>query len=230
MRRSKLLKASRFGDFLRSTMSWWRSAMISASREARDLKSPMTTHKISFSISPMRRSIARFAALRQWDKVYDKDRSSEPAGTSLASVFGFWAVATSKNSSRAPLGPRSRNRPSCRIRLRCANSISMRLRPFLVAGTLARGSKRVRHLARGMLEEFYEQAFWGNSGPGVHKDCNLRCCLSKAASFRARHEPCQSGVWATPRISESSSKSVSTSIKPVAKYMARRRPQTNIKP
>jgi hypothetical protein len=54
-------------------MSWWRSAMISASRAARDLKSPMTTHQISFSISPMRRSIARFAALRQWDKVYDKD-------------------------------------------------------------------------------------------------------------------------------------------------------------
>ena len=73
MRRSKLLKARRFGDFLRSTLSWWRSAMISASREARDLKSPMTTHQISFSISPMRRSIARFAALRQWDKVYDKD-------------------------------------------------------------------------------------------------------------------------------------------------------------
>jgi hypothetical protein len=73
MRRSKLLKASRFGDFLRSTISWWRSAMISASREARDLKSPTTTHQISFSISHIRRSIARFAALLQWDKVYDKD-------------------------------------------------------------------------------------------------------------------------------------------------------------
>lgn len=48
-------------------MSWWRSATISASREARDLKSPMTTHQISFSISLIRRSIARFAALRQWD-------------------------------------------------------------------------------------------------------------------------------------------------------------------
>jgi hypothetical protein len=67
MRRSKLLKASRFGDVLRSTMSWWRSAMISASREALDLKSRMTTHKISLSKSLMRRSIARFAALRQWD-------------------------------------------------------------------------------------------------------------------------------------------------------------------
>jgi|SRR5208337_4504162 len=74
MRRSKLLKASRFADFLRNTLSWWRSATISASREARDLKSPTTTHQISFSISPMSRSIARFAALRQWDRVYDKDR------------------------------------------------------------------------------------------------------------------------------------------------------------
>ncbi len=34
-----------------------------ASREARDLKSPMTTHQISLSISLMSRSIARFAAL-----------------------------------------------------------------------------------------------------------------------------------------------------------------------
>ena len=59
MRRSKLLKESRFVDFLRSTLSWWRSATISASREARDLKSPMTTHQISLSISLMSRSIAR---------------------------------------------------------------------------------------------------------------------------------------------------------------------------
>ena len=64
MRRSKLLKAGRFGDFLRSTLSWWRSATISASSVARDRKSPMTTQQISLSISPMRRSIARFAALR----------------------------------------------------------------------------------------------------------------------------------------------------------------------
>ncbi len=62
--RSKLLKASRFLDFLRSTLSWWRSAMISASREARDLKSQMTTHQISLSISLMSRSIARFVILR----------------------------------------------------------------------------------------------------------------------------------------------------------------------
>ena len=53
MRRSKLLKASRFVDFFRSTLSWWRSATISASREARDRNSPMTAHQISLSMSPM---------------------------------------------------------------------------------------------------------------------------------------------------------------------------------
>jgi len=59
-----LLKASRFVDFLRNTLSWWRSATISASIEARDLKSPMTTHQIRLSISLMNRSIARFVILR----------------------------------------------------------------------------------------------------------------------------------------------------------------------
>jgi hypothetical protein len=33
----------------------------------------MIANQISLSRSPMRRSIARFAALRQWDKVYDLD-------------------------------------------------------------------------------------------------------------------------------------------------------------
>jgi hypothetical protein len=39
-----VLKASRFGAFLCSTLGWWRSVRISASSEARDRKSPMTTH------------------------------------------------------------------------------------------------------------------------------------------------------------------------------------------
>src|SRR5271168_4196216 len=46
------------------------------------------------------------------------------AGSSLASFLRFWAVAAKRNSSRAPFGPRSRNRSSLRMRLRCANSIS----------------------------------------------------------------------------------------------------------
>jgi hypothetical protein len=42
-----LLKASRFGDFLRSTLSWWLSVKISASSEALDRNSPMTAYRIS---------------------------------------------------------------------------------------------------------------------------------------------------------------------------------------
>lgn len=40
----------------------------------------------------------------------------------------FWAVAAIKNSSCAPLSPRSRSRSSFMMRLRCANSISTFLR------------------------------------------------------------------------------------------------------
>jgi hypothetical protein len=39
-----------------------------------------------------------------------------------------WAVAARMNSSRAPVGPRKRRRSSLRMRLRCANSISIFLR------------------------------------------------------------------------------------------------------
>jgi len=39
-------------------------------------------------------------------------------GISLASLRRFWAVAARWNSSRAPLGPRSRSRSSFRIRFR----------------------------------------------------------------------------------------------------------------
>src|SRR5882672_12878381 len=44
---------------------------------------------------------------------------------SVASFLRFCAVAASRNSSRAPLGPRNLRRPSLRMRLRWANSISI---------------------------------------------------------------------------------------------------------
>ena len=47
---------------------------------------------------------------------------------SFAIRLRFWAIAANVNSSWAPRGPRSRRRPSRRMRLRCANLISMRLR------------------------------------------------------------------------------------------------------
>jgi hypothetical protein len=46
------------------------------------------------------------------------------AGKILASLWRFWAVAASKNSSFAPNGPRNRNRLRPRMRLRWAKSIS----------------------------------------------------------------------------------------------------------
>ena len=49
-------------------------------------------------------------------------------GTSFASLRRFWAVAARRNSSRAPVGPRSLSRSSLRMRLRCAKSISTFLR------------------------------------------------------------------------------------------------------
>lgn len=71
----KLLKTSRFGEFLRSTLSWWLSVRISAPSEALDRNSPMTTHQISLSMSPI--NMAGFAAMRQPDRVYGMDRRAE---------------------------------------------------------------------------------------------------------------------------------------------------------
>jgi hypothetical protein len=48
--------------------------------------------------------------------------------TSLARRLRFCAIAASVNSNCTPLGPRRRNRPSLRMRFRCANSISTFLR------------------------------------------------------------------------------------------------------
>ena len=57
---------------------------------------------------------------------------AEVCGGDLATNFArrrrFWAMAARVNSSCAPRGPRNRRRPSLRMRLRWANSISTRLR------------------------------------------------------------------------------------------------------
>jgi hypothetical protein len=46
IRRSTLLEASHFGDFLRNTLSCWRSVRISASSHALDRNRPMTALQI----------------------------------------------------------------------------------------------------------------------------------------------------------------------------------------
>ena len=53
------------------------------------------------------------------------------AGKILASFRRFWAVAARRNSSFAPHGPRNRRRPSPRMRLRWAKSISTFFRSFI---------------------------------------------------------------------------------------------------
>jgi transposase len=65
---------SLLGDFLRSTLSWWRRVKISASSDDLDRNNPMTAHQISLRMSPIGASIARFAAIRQLDRVYGSDR------------------------------------------------------------------------------------------------------------------------------------------------------------
>src|ERR1700726_3871001 len=49
-------------------------------------------------------------------------------GINLLDLRRVCGVAARRNSSRAPFGPRSRSRSSLRMRLRCANSISIFLR------------------------------------------------------------------------------------------------------
>jgi hypothetical protein len=55
-------------------LSWWRRVKISASSEDFDRNNPMTAHQISLRMSPIGASIARFAAIRQLDRVYGSDR------------------------------------------------------------------------------------------------------------------------------------------------------------
>jgi len=75
--KKEALKASLFGAFPRSTVSWWRSARISASSEARDRTSPMTAHHISLSTSPMGRRLAIAGRARWRTARKDKRRHSQ---------------------------------------------------------------------------------------------------------------------------------------------------------
>jgi hypothetical protein len=46
-----LPKVGRFGDLRRRILSWWRSARISISSEARDRNNPISPHQISLQSS-----------------------------------------------------------------------------------------------------------------------------------------------------------------------------------
>ena len=64
-RRSRLLKATRFGDLRRSTLSWCRRIRISVCNAARDRNSPTTAHRINLQRSPMAIDYYRFSGNRQ---------------------------------------------------------------------------------------------------------------------------------------------------------------------
>src|SRR6202040_3087197 len=88
----------------------------------------------AFRASPIRggRSDALEALTLQTERHAHATHAADVIGgggaTSLASRLRFCAIAASVNSNCAPLGPRRRNRSSRRMRLRCANSISIFLR------------------------------------------------------------------------------------------------------
>src|SRR5665213_300231 len=62
--RSMLPRIGRFGDLRRRILSWWRSATISASSDARDRNSPTNASQISLQRSTIEQSFTRFAVVR----------------------------------------------------------------------------------------------------------------------------------------------------------------------
>ena len=84
-------------------------------------------------------------------------------GLSLANFRRFWAVAARVNSSWTPHGPRNRSRPSPRMRLRCANSISTFLRRLCAVGLNSdgRGVRRRKGLKVrvGSQSRFHQVGF-----------------------------------------------------------------------
>jgi putative SOS response-associated peptidase YedK len=69
-----LLRATRFGDLRRRTLSWCRSTRTSASNAARDRNSPIKAHQINLQRSPIERTINRFAGVSQLFWVCGRDR------------------------------------------------------------------------------------------------------------------------------------------------------------
>jgi hypothetical protein len=125
-------------------------------------------------------------------------RSGGGRATSDASRRRFWAMAARTNSSWAPRGPRSRSRPSFRIRFKCANRISIFLRSrrdFSKSSVPANDratSRACSWMSRGILRDgsLDSTAVWA----GIHRsracshDTEASCprapCHSSRAAFR----------------------------------------------
>jgi hypothetical protein len=145
-------------------------------------------------------------------------------GINFASFLRFWAVAARRNSSRAPFGPRSRGRSSLRMRLRCANSISIFLRirrevrPALdlelQEGTviadrvgetpcvfLAGLHRAERTIAERLMRLRNGRLPWSWIDPGkALPSCSPAVCLNERR-YSSRHHPC-SRYWQVTRRSD----------------------------
>jgi hypothetical protein len=104
----------------------------------------------------------RYAMHRTW--------ASGGRATSATSRRRFWAMAARTNSSWAPRGPRSRSRPSFRMRFKCANRISIFLRSrrdFSKSSVPANDratSRAFSWMSRGILHDGSFGQHWGLSG------------------------------------------------------------------
>ena len=102
--------------------------------------------------------------------------------TSFASRRRFCAMAPSVNSSCAPRGPRNLSRPSRKMRLRWANSISTRLRlrrdcSNAAVPTSARATSRASSwMLRGILRSgaLGQHLGFSGQGPTVRDPCTIK--------------------------------------------------------
>jgi hypothetical protein len=106
-------------------------------------------------------------------------------GTSLAILRRFWVVAARVNSSRAPFGPRNRSRSSLRMRLRCANSVSL-TEPTRGA-FLPRPCDLACHVASALIDRapHLPRCLLGASS-GLGRIDRNRACWRRKASLRHR--------------------------------------------
>src|SRR3977135_4374275 len=86
-----LLRATRFGDLRRRTLSWCRSTRTSASNATRGRNSPIKAHQINLQRSLIDGTIDRFAGISQLFLVCGRDtpRSSLKAGFDLRSIHSM---------------------------------------------------------------------------------------------------------------------------------------------
>ena len=117
-------------------------------------------------------------------------------GISFASFLRFWAVAASRNSSRATFGPLSRRRSIFKMRFKCANGISTFLRSRRNAKILRSGAP-CRARPHGQSEE--------SSWPApLHSSVASTARLRNRACRRGRYARADAGITAEQlRVSKS---------------------------